>query len=87
MIVALWIFFAFIVGMGSRSDGKGFWLVFLVSLVFSPLIGLIAYLLIKKETKCTFCGATMLPNDVFCQACDRDKTGKTKEDYKANITK
>lgn len=68
--------------MGSNSEGKGFWLVFIVSLFLSPLIGLIVYLLIPKpKSTCTFCGSDKLPNDIFCQGCGKDKKGITKEEY------
>lgn len=62
---------------------------FVLSLILSPLIGLIIGLVSKekaipiqvKEYTCKFCGFKTKVNSHFCPACDKDDHGKKKEDY------
>ena len=83
MIVILWILLSFFVGGvgdGRKITGLG---AFAISLIFSPVIGLIFALLSdKKNVKCKFCGSEKKSDDIFCPACDRDKKGVYKTEYK-----
>lgn len=47
-IVIAWIIFAPLVGVLSSERGTGFWTGFLPSLAFSPVVGLIIVLVLRK---------------------------------------
>jgi len=47
--IFFWLFLSFAVGMASSAKKVGFWAVFLISLIFSPLIGLIVGLASSKK--------------------------------------
>ena len=82
VLFGVWVLVAIMLGYGSHIDGKDFWAVFLVSFFLSPIIGLIVYFFLKKKnTTCQYCGSELLPTDIFCQACGKDKKGITKQEY------
>lgn len=84
MIVILWIVFSFFVS--AFAEGRKITAVgaLILSLVLSPLVGLIFTLLSdKKNKKCSYCGSEMKPYDIFCPACDRDKKGVYKYEYRS----
>ena len=45
----IWVALSALCAWFSFKKGRGFWGVFIVSFVFSPIIGLIALLLLKPE--------------------------------------
>ena len=45
----IWVALSALCAWFSVKKGRGFWGVFIVSFVFSPIIGLIALLLLKPE--------------------------------------
>jgi glucose-6-phosphate-specific signal transduction histidine kinase len=49
LFVLLWIVISFFIGMAAADKKIGFWAVFLISLFFSPLIGLIFGLASSKK--------------------------------------
>ena len=73
---------------GSKKQLGGF-VTFLISLIFTPLIGLIAVLLVGDKKVlvqnqiCEFCGFKSPRTTNFCPGCDRDDLGHTKEYYVA----
>lgn len=83
LILFLWFILSFIVaglGDGRKITGLG---AFAVSIIFSPLIGLIVVLLSDKKNKnCSFCGSEKKSDDIFCPACEKDKKGILKSQYR-----
>ena len=78
-----WFIGALIVGFVANALQKSFALAFFGSLILSPFIGLLIVLLSPRDTvKCKYCGFKKKPSNHFCPACDKDKEGKTKEDFK-----
>lgn len=85
----IWLGLCFLVAMVGTNKNIGYWTTFLISLVFSPLIGLIFGLASKdkvvvKEYTCKHCGFKTKVNSHFCPACEKDDHGKKKEDYQKN---
>ncbi len=68
MIVALWILLSFIVAACASDTRLGFWGGFWLSLLLSPLIGFIGYLVspnlseLKKESTTTYINTTAAPS-------------------------
>lgn len=89
MVIAItWIGLCFLVSFAGSNKNLGYWGTFIMSLFFSPLVGLIAALISStptKEYKCKHCGFKSKLQSHFCPACDKDDQGKTKEDYKKQI--
>lgn len=85
MIYLAWFLLSFVVaGLGESRKITGIGAFFL-SLILSPLIGFIIVMLSDKKNKnCKHCGSGMKPDDIFCPACDRDKKGISKYQYKAS---
>lgn len=83
--VILWIGLCFLVAKIGANRNIGYWGAFFLSLLLSPLIGIIFVFLsdeIKNEYRCRYCGFTSSVNSDFCPACGKDSTGKDKEAYK-----
>ena len=86
MYFILWVALAIAVGAISLSQNKGFGFGFFLSLILSPLIGIIIVLLTNSDKKhCKFCKCQLLPNQIFCEACGKNKEGHTKEDFTNGI--
>ncbi|MFK5855247.1 MAG: SHOCT domain-containing protein [Bacteroidota bacterium] len=47
--IFIWVLLSFFVGMASSAKNIGFWGAFILSLVFSPVIGLIAGIISSKK--------------------------------------
>jgi hypothetical protein len=83
--VILWIGLCFLVAKIGANRNIGYWGAFFLSLLFSPLIGIVFVFLsheIKNEYRCKYCGFTSSVNSDFCPACGKDSTGKDKDAYK-----
>jgi hypothetical protein len=83
--VILWIGLCFLVAKIGANRNIGYWGAFFLSLLLSPLIGIIFVFLsdeIKNEYRCKYCGFTSSVNSDFCPACGKDSTGKDKDAYK-----
>ncbi len=85
-----WISLAFLVAFLGKNKKIGFWSTFIISVLLSPLVGLIVALVSDPVTttyvysrKCKFCGFEDKSGSQFCTACGKDRKGKTKEDYQA----
>lgn len=82
IVVIIWIGLSFLVALTGSGKKVGYWGVFFLSLLLSPLIGLIIGLVsgkTKNIRRCAFCNH-VTPN-VFCDACGKDVSGRTREDY------
>lgn len=84
----LWFAFSIAVGMlaGKRGRGSGTW--FLISLILSPLLGMIFCLIAddlskrvaaEERVKCPACAEMVLPDAVVCKHCHADLTPQTAE--------
>lgn len=90
MIAIIWIIGAILVsplGYQKRLTWMG---CLLVSLVFSPVIGLIAALVSKNqvyEKKCTHCGTMFPEKSIYCPKCAFDKSGHTLQENQVKYRK
>lgn len=86
MFIIVWIVLCFLVALSGSEKKIGYWGVFFLSLILSPLIGLIIGLASGKKAppvrSCTFCQLRIEDGSQFCPACGKDVNGKTLEDYK-----
>lgn len=86
MIFFWWILFAVVIAAFARSRGRSFFLYLILSLLLSPVIGLIIALISGTDTKrlerravargkvmlCPFCAEPIQPAAVVCKHCGRD---------------
>jgi len=89
VIIIIWIFLSFIVAVAGDKKKIGYWGTFFLSLILSPLIGLIIALVSSDKgpqapspKKCKHCGFDDKIGSQFCPGCGKDNSGKTQEDYK-----
>lgn len=89
IIFIVWIILCFVVASIGSNKNIGYWGTFFISLILSPIIGLIFALASsdipkpEKEYKCKHCNFVSKVNSHFCPACDKDDKGLKKEDYKS----
>lgn len=92
IVIIIWIVLCFVIASIGSKKNIGYWGTFFLSLLLSPLIGLIIALASSdlpqpvKEFKCKHCGFISKVNSHFCPGCDKDDKGLTKEDYKTKTT-
>lgn len=73
MGVGLWVLLAIAVGiLASRGFGRSGLGWFVLALVFSPLAGLLLFLLPARRRPCPFCAEPIQPSAVVCRFCGRD---------------
>lgn len=88
MVVIIWIVLCFVVASIGSGKNIGYWGTFFLSLILSPIIGLIFALASSDKPKpiseftCKWCGLKSIVNSHFCPGCDKDNLGKTKNEYK-----
>jgi hypothetical protein len=85
-ILVIWLILSVIPGVIASDKGRSGFGYFLLSVVLSPLIGLIAALVVSSNTerteqravaqgdarKCPFCAELIKPEAVVCKHCGRD---------------
>ena len=70
--IGLWVLFALIVGLvASREFGRSGPLWFALSLMFSPIVGAVLFLLPPQRTPCPFCAELIKPTAQVCRFCSR----------------
>lgn len=78
MIIITWLAFSIIAGLIASNKGRSGFGFFLLSIVFSPLIGILAALVAEKrgpaggERKCPFCAEFIKQDAKACKHCGRD---------------
>jgi hypothetical protein len=73
--LGLWILFALIVGLvASREFGRSALAWFVLSLFFSPLVGVLLFLLPPGRVPCPFCAELIKPSARVCRFCGREVT-------------
>jgi hypothetical protein len=76
MIVFIWIALALVVGAYGHQKGTsgGFFVAFLLSLVFSPLIGLLAVALSRPSNlkQCEYCKEWVKKDATVCRFCGKE---------------
>lgn len=78
MGVGLWVLLAIAVGiLASRGFGRSGLGWFVLALVFSPLAGLLLFLLPARRRPCPFCAEPIQPSAVVCRFCGRDVVAAT----------
>ena len=83
----IWLILCFIVANVGSGKKIGYWGTFFVSLILSPLIGLIVGIVsAKKEIvwKCNHCGFEA-NKESFCEGCGKDEKGYSKEHAVAEV--
>jgi hypothetical protein len=73
--IGLWALFAFVVGLvASREFGRSAPLWFALSLIFSPAVGALLFLLPPQRMPCPFCAELIKPTAQVCRFCNRPVT-------------
>ncbi len=70
-IFILWIALSLIVSFSGNGKKVGFWGVFLLSLIFSPLIGLIVGLVSSSEPKKYWCPHCHYESNEWSKVCPK----------------
>lgn len=75
MVFILWLFFAFLVAYYGDKKGQGFIGLFFLSILLSPLIGLVVSLITGDKTnkKCKQCAELIKKDAVKCRFCGSEQ--------------
>lgn len=58
--------------LASKEFGRSAFGWFLLSVVFTPLVGVLLFILAPKRRRCPFCAEPIQPAAVVCRFCGRD---------------
>ena len=89
-IFILWITVSILIGVWSNNKSNSFATGFFISLLLSPIVGIIYVVASKPKYKCEYCGHEASQRFDFCPICGKNKMGKTldqlKEEYQQRST-
>lgn len=73
MGAGLWVLLALAVGiLAAREFGRSGIRWFLLALLFTPLVGLLLFLLPPRRRACPYCAELIQPSAVVCRFCGRE---------------
>lgn len=93
MAILLYLVICLLVALTGKDKPIGYWPVFILSVILSPVIGLIIGLASKDHAptvitfRCTHCGLESKENSYYCPRCGLDNEGQTKEQNNAKYAK
>jgi fucose permease len=81
-----YILICILVGFTGKEKKVGYWGTFFLSLLLSPLIGLIIALASRNKVeiynvRCKYCGFVNKSNVSFCGGCGKNSEGLIREDF------
>lgn len=79
-ILLFWLGFSVLAGAIYRNKGRSFWIAFLVSVVLSPLIGIILAVASGPARRCPYCNEAIHPAAAICPHCRSSLAGGGKRE-------
>jgi hypothetical protein len=67
-----WLAFSALVAWFASSRSRNPWIAFFVSLLLSPLVAIIIYLIMGYKKQCPHCGGSIRNDVTVCRHCGRD---------------
>jgi len=64
---------SFLAGKYAEGKGRNFWKVFSLSMITSPLVGIIVSLFLNEYKKCQFCSEYIRPEASVCKHCNKEQ--------------
>ena len=84
MIFITWLIFAALVGLWSSNKLGSFAKGFFVSLLLSPVIGILYVIASRSHYICQHCGYESSASFDFCPICGKNKFGRTLDEMRSN---
>jgi len=69
----LWFIFSLMLGFRNMNKGHSFWSAFIISLLLTPIIGMLFVLSKPAKDKCKYCKGHIEYNATVCKHCGREQ--------------
>ena len=69
--LCLWLLFAILIAIWAGKIGRNVFLAILGSILFSPLVVAIYYLIVGDANKCPYCKSGIPSDAIVCKHCGR----------------